>query len=380
MVCTLGTQRKKRRATTAPSPTRLVAQVASRFGKQMAVVQISQTTPQPNLQFSSTDELFLRAWYSNTFLASDGVTSVQSGNGQSGFYYNIECSINGDGNLVIPAFDVQATTASNPTALFTGQLFVNGAPDRVIFGTGSNGWPIPTIYGDVVTYDELARYAGTIFLVYPPLSFFTATEVIEEIRRLAGNFMYAAVGVNGIGQPSVAPDVASEPIFFGVNDPAVGNMHGDLSIGRVPRALYTDTVEDGQIQDDDTDGVSIQILTPFQAGDWEALGNNSYIDVSDDDGVANLFAGSDAQAQYAGVAAMCGGGDAEVFVQSTDYTNLYGNKAITKMGDGDGENNGTVVEVDDDARLIKLTNVPTSDPAVLGAIWSDSGVLKISAG
>jgi hypothetical protein len=345
----------------------------------MAVVTISQTTPNPPLQFSSTDELFLRAWYSSTFLAGDGVTPVEGGDGKSGFYYNIECSLNGDGNLVIPAFDVQATTASNPTALFTGQLYINGAPDKVIFGTGSNGWPIPTVYGDVVTYDDLARYAGTIFLVYPPLSFFTATEVIEEIRRLAGDFMYAAVGVNGISQPSVAPINPSVPIFFGQNDPAVGDLHGPLVDGFVPRATSDVQTVAGTIADDGTN-VQIQTLEYFQAGDFNDLQNGSYIDVNDTLGRADVFAGSDGGDEYAGVAALCGSGDAEVFLQTTGYSNVYGHKSLTRIGDGQQANNGTVVEVDDVLRLIKLTNVPTSDPAELGAIWSDGGTLKISAG
>lgn len=343
------------------------------------IVQISQTTPQPPLQFASTDELFLRAWYSNTFLAGDGVTPVEGGNGQSGFYYNIECSINDDGNLVIPAFDVQATTESNPTALFIGQLFVNGSPDRVIFGSGSNGWPVPAVYGDVVTYDDLSRYARTVFLVSPLNNVFTADETILEIRRIAGDFLYAAVGVNGIGQPSVAPVDASAPIFFGQNDPAVGDLHGPVEADNVPRGSGPDNLIPGTITDDG-ENVGVPTLQYFQAGDFDDNQNGSYIDVNDTLGRADLFAGSDAQAEYAGIAAACGGGDAEVFVQTTDYTNLYGHKAITRIGDGESGNNGTMVEVDDDAELIKVTNLPTVDPVVAGALWNSSGTVKVSAG
>lgn len=38
------------------------------------------------------------------------------------------------------------------------------------------------------------------------------------------------------------------------------------------------------------------------------------------------------------------------------------------------------IQVDGLNGLIKLIGVPTRDPHVVGAIWNDSGTLKISAG
>jgi hypothetical protein len=153
-------------------------------------------------------------------VAGDGVTPVVGGNGKTGFYDLIDCSVNGSGFLVIPAFDVQATTESNPTAGFFGQLYVDGAARTIIFGgQAQSGWAIPVTYGSVISYDELATYNRAKRLVFPPETYFTADQTIEEIRRLAGDLAYAGVGVLGRTQLSTAPDDPVHPIAVGDNDP-----------------------------------------------------------------------------------------------------------------------------------------------------------------
>jgi len=114
----------------------------------MATVTISETIPQPAIQWASGSTPVLRGWYSISFIAGDGTTPVEAGNGQTGtgFYYEIDCSINGSGYVVIPAFTIQTTTDGNsPLSLFTGQLFDNGAPREIIFGfqNAAQGWSIP---------------------------------------------------------------------------------------------------------------------------------------------------------------------------------------------------------------------------------------------
>ena len=346
----------------------------------MATVIITATTPQPPLQVQDGDTVEFRGWYTNSFVAADGVTPVEGGNGQSGFYYSYDCTINEAGNVVIPEIEVQPTTGSNPTAGFFGAIFVNGAFERMIFGVpqATAGWQIPTS-PTTTTFGALALYNAAVQLLYPPMTYATYEQVLLAIQEFAGNFLYAAVGINGIGQPSVAPDVASEPIFWGVNDPAVGDLHGTLTEGVVPRASAEKTLIDSQIADDGTD-VSIQTLNKFQAGDYQALQNGSYVSVDDTFGRANLFAGSDGANEYAGVSCACDTGVGKVYVQSTGITHLYGAEQVTTIGDGQGEGNSTQLIVDDPNQLIKLTNLPTSDPAVLNALWNDAGVVKISAG
>ena len=69
-----------------------------------------------------------------------------SGDGQGGFYYEFACTVNGDNELVIPEFEIHTTDDGMDiqSSLFTGQLFIDGVPDRVIFGQPQSvgGWII----------------------------------------------------------------------------------------------------------------------------------------------------------------------------------------------------------------------------------------------
>lgn len=346
------------------------------------MIQISQTILQPGLQVAETDEIRLRGWYTSSFVAGDGVTSVQGGNGQSGFYYDIECSLTDDNFVVIPAFDVQETTESNPTAGFFGQLYINGAPGQMVFGfpQATAGWQIPTVYGSVVSFDQLARYNAAVQLLYPPVTYLTANQTIAEIQRIAGQFDYAAVGVNGIGQPSVAPDDPAAPIFFGANDPAVGDVHGSLSTNTVPRASGSKTIADGLATDDGTDW-AVETVNYVQMGDFNANDGGTQFSINDTFGLFQLLAARSAGTQYAGVVANAASGDPTVEVQATGYSYLKNTaQGILALGDGANGNNGTRIIIDDVAELIKLMNLPTADPVVENALWNDSGTLKISAG
>ena len=345
-------------------------------------IQISQIVLNPQLQVTSSDDIRLRGWYTRSFVAGDGVTSVQGGNGQDGFYYDVVCSLNADGFVVIPAFDVQETTSSNPTAGFFGQLVINGAAAQMVFGfpQATAGWQIPTQYGSVVGFDQLARYNAAAQLLYAPNTYFTANETIAEIQRIAGRFDYAAVGVNGIGQPSVAPADPANPIFFGVNDPVVGNLHGSLTENTVPRTSDDDTLVDGLANDDGTDW-GVQTVNYAQLGDYNQIAGGTKLSINDSFHQVSLLAARTAGAQYAGVVATAAAGDPSVEVQATGYSYLKNTaQGIVALGDGANANGGTRVIIDDVAHLIKLTNLPTSDPAVAGALYNSSGTVKISAG
>lgn len=326
-----------------------------------------QLNPQTTL---SATGLQMRLWYLQTFIDVNGETVlVNTSSGKIGPYIPFDCTIT-SGIVSVLAENIFTTidaNVQNPQSIqCCARLFSNGSPKDWVW----NQWVIPSeaeYPGGVITKEQLTIYnEGSNTLANPPSTYLTTAQTIAYFATLDGGGADASALVKGITKLSVAPISATNPIALGQNDPAVGNLHGELSLGRVPRALLTDSLEDGQILDDDTTGVSIQILTPFQAGDWEAEGNNSYIDVSDEDGTANLFAGSDAQAEYAGIAAVCDG-DAEVFVQSTGFTNLYGHKAITKVGDGIGDGNSTQIVIDDDAQTavlngataISITNGPS---------------------
>lgn len=346
------------------------------------MIQISQTVLQPALQIPTGASIHLHGWYTNSFVAGDGVTSVQGGNGQTGFFYDIECSINDDGFVVIPAFDVQETTLSNPSAGFFGQLFIDGSSGQMVFGypQATAGWQIPTIYGPVISFDQLARYNAAVQLLWPPPSFFTANQTIAEIQRIAGQFDYAAVGINGIGQPSVAPDDPAAPIFFGVNDPAVGDVHSTLTENTVPRASGEKTLVDGLATDDGTDW-GVQTVNYVQMGDYGEVDGGTRLAINDAFHLFQLLAARSAGAQYAGIVANAASGDPMVAIQATGYSYLKNtSQGVLALGDAAEDNNGTLVTIDDVQQLILLTNIPTADPHVANALWSSSGTLKISAG
>jgi len=283
----------------------------------MSLVTITQTTPQPPLQIQEGDVVTFRAWYTNSFVASDGLTPVEGGDGQSGFYYEETCTINDDGFPVIPALEVQPTTESNPTAGFFGALFVNGAFNRMVFGNtnASAGWQIPTS-PTTTTFGLLALYNAAVQLLYPPLTFPTFEQVRELISMLAGNQQFAAVGIAGITELDTAPDDPNRPIAVGVNSGVFGNLNGTLTLFAVPRASSDRSLTDGLATDDGTDW-GVQTLNYVQLGDYQDNQNSSFISVNDNFGQANIFSGSDAGAQYAGLNAACGAGSAQIYIQST---------------------------------------------------------------
>jgi len=188
----------------------------------MSLVTRSSYTTNPTAQLSADDVLEVRSFYTRSFIAADGVTPVvgNDSNGQSGPYYSLTPTLV-NGNLVVPALDIQPTTESNPTGNYIEQLWVNEAYSQTLMPNNNvgTGWQIPTVYGSVIAFDEIATYNRAKQLTYPPQTYFTADETVAEIRRLAGDFMYAAVGVNGIGSTSVAPTDPSLPILVEDNDP-----------------------------------------------------------------------------------------------------------------------------------------------------------------
>jgi hypothetical protein len=186
---------------------------------------ISTYTTTPPQQVDSSSVLEIRGWYSADFISVDLVTPVfgNSTNGEQGPYYSTTPSLNSDGEIVVPAHDVQITVGANPTANYFEGLWIDGAFVMYLMPNtqGATGWQIPSVYGDPIAYDEIATYNRARRLVYAPDSYFTADQTIQEIERLVGDFAYAAVNVNGITSMDFAPADASLPISVGSNSPRV---------------------------------------------------------------------------------------------------------------------------------------------------------------
>lgn len=350
----------------------------------MSLITISETTPNPPINLATGSVATLRGFYSQRFLDSDGVTPVLSGNGQSGFYYEWTCAVNGDDELVIPEMQVRSTDngIDIQTSLFTGQLYIDGAPSVVIFGhPNGGGWVIPATLGSPITWNQLDIFNQGRALANAPATYLSTADMQTLFQSL---LVAAAVGVLGfvsLSWESADPDL---PIALEANDPRVGDLKGTLTANVVPVATGPKALSDSLIEYNGTD-VSIPTLNYFQAGDLNDDNNGSYLDVNDSLGRANLFAGGGSvgspASQYAGVAAECDETSATVYLQSTDRSHVVGlSTGVTKLGDALADNNGTMIEIDDAAELIKLTNLPTANPSVAGALWNDGGTIKISAG
>ncbi len=199
------------------------------------IVTVSQYTAEPPVQIDPASTFEVRGFYPRDFIGGDSVTPIYGNttSGEQGPYYDVDCSLNGSGNLIVPAHDIQATTLSNPTANYFEGLWVDGAFTQMLMPNNNvtSGWQIPTIYGAIIAIDEIALYNRAKRLLFPPDTYPTFDEVILLIQRLAGNFDYAAVGVNGITSMSFAPVVASLPIALSANDPKVGSWFNIAAYG-----------------------------------------------------------------------------------------------------------------------------------------------------
>lgn len=239
-----------------------------------SIVEIEQYTPNPPIQVSTDSLLEVRGFYTHSFIGGDGVTPVagNASQGEQGPYYSTTPTLDGSGNLVVPAHSVQVTTLSSPTGNYFEGLWVDGAFVQWLMPNNqvSSGWQIPALFGTPVAFDEIATSNAAKTLLNAPDQYATLAEVVQLIERLAGDFMYAAVGVNGISSASYAPALASLPIFVSDNDPRAvdASSYASLaaavaSIGSTPTRMI---VSSAQAVTDDLTVPSTLKLLPVGAG------------------------------------------------------------------------------------------------------------------
>lgn len=285
----------------------------------------------------------LKVWFAQDFVTAES-QHVLGGVVRSGsIYLDVALDLDPDTHiLTIPAFALPTTDDSSVRNVrATGVLFdASGAFVRNLF----TNFIIPSELAPTTTFAALNAWNAAPTL--PP----QASGITREQALVL-----------------IAEGLQAEPI------------NGTFSTNTVPRASGPKTLVDGQVVDN---GVSwsLQTLGDVQIGDHQVVQNGSHISVNDSFGRANLFAGANAANEYAGVSCACDSGKGKVFVQSTNYTNLYGSEGVTVIGDGQDENNSTKIVVDDPNEMIKVFNLPTSDPGVARALWNSNGTLKISAG
>lgn len=175
----------------------------------------------------------LRIWYSRSFIDSDG-TAV---NGGPGFYKSITCTIS-SGVVTVPStVDALFTTldAEDPhpqTIAVRARFYIRNntqAADWVFSGNGTSdsGW---VIYNPdpltSVTYEQLALYNQSFYIVNPNQDFWTSQQVIEYVNTQFGQNANASDVIKGITKLSVAPTLSTNPIAVGKNDYATTSNNG----------------------------------------------------------------------------------------------------------------------------------------------------------
>lgn len=324
----------------------------------MSELTISSFNPQISWPFPGATAT-LRYQYSADFVDSDNQPVLR------GLYKDVACTV-AAGVLSVPSHTVITTNDAvvNPLATLSAQL---------ISARGNKVWlfqqfSIPESLAPTTTIGDLEIYNQGSSLVLPPDAYLTRDEVIALIATRLPNVILASDVLLGLVRMSWPPDEPLEPIAWSMSDPRVGNVRGTLTAASVPVADGTQELIDSPITYDGID-TSIQTVNAFQFGDWQFLGHGSYGNVNDSLGRADLYAGGGTEeepaSQYAGVAGECDETSGTVYIQSTDHDHLVGSSdGVTSLGNG-------LMTIDAVTDLIKLTDVPTSDPEEAGAIWRD---------
>lgn len=324
-----------------------------------------------------SDPVALRVWYTGCrgqqFIDVDG-GAVACGSADN-LYIDIPCTLAGT-TITIPATELPTTDDSQTSSvLATAQFFVAGAPRDFLF----EGWVITSTLGASLTFDRLWTFNLQVTPAYTlNPSYLTSPQVAALIAFAVGLLAKASTSPTyGLVALSTTPDDSSDPIALGINDPIIAA----LPSGAVPRSDGTQVPVPSQITDDGTD-VGIQTINKVQLGDYGDFQNGSYIDVDDTAGRADLFAEADGGNEYAGVAARAEVGTAEVFLQTTGYTHVYGTHELTALGDALFEHNGTQVRIDDDAQMVmqRAKNAVPNDAQLATeqiCFYLDEGVDKL---
>lgn len=270
--------------------------------------------------------------------------------------------------LTISSFNVLNFHRSGTTArlkIWFGQDFVTAEDQLVMGGVVRSG----SIYLDVAcTVDS-----GTHILTIPAFSLPTTDDSsVRNVRATGVLFDASGAFVRNLFTGWIIPSqLAPNTDFSGLNA-------YNAASPQPPDPTYPST--DQFLPLIRATASHLNSLETIEFGDLSDEQNGSYISINDTTGRANFFAGGEGGAQYAGFAAVCGVGQAELYLQATDYNYFSFKNGIAKIGDGEQENNGTYIKIDDVAQLISLFNLPTSDPVVAGALWRDGEAVKISLG
>lgn len=226
----------------------------------MSQIQISSFQPAPTFQYPGTTAT-LRLWYSRTFLDSQN-NEVLGGDGLTGFYYEILCTVAG-GVLTVPTFTITSTLdANDPTVTISAQVFdENSTPREFLF----SGWAIPST--TPTTFGALWLLNKAKTLAFAPDAYLTRTDVIALVNTAAGTLNDASDVIKGRTKLSVAPVSASSPIAVGDNDPRIQNLNSAGDIQPVGDGMKIGTATDQALAFWGTSPIVQPNLNPTTSGD-----------------------------------------------------------------------------------------------------------------
>jgi hypothetical protein len=269
----------------------------------MANLDIDSWQPFPDVNGYSTSGTALRVWYNRSFIDSEG-TSVQGGNGTTGFYLSVSCTIT-SGVLLIPSFQIKTTLdAEDPSPQSIqcfARLYSNNTPKAWIFSGDSapTGWVIPNPTPlTSMTNEQLALYNQATVLANPPQTFWTAAETQQYFDTLVPSPDASSV-TKGISYLDYDPDTPAPPRAVGSNSPVVGRNSDDYAslsaavtaIGSTPTTLtVTNALPSGAAT-----SVPSTLRLRFVSGGSIVLGSGHTVTIVSDGKdwpIAQIFSGS----------------------------------------------------------------------------------------
>lgn len=163
----------------------------------------------------------LRIYADQTFTDADGTPVIGGAVGTDRFYQELDCTVDPDGTVQFPTFDIQSTEDGEPSdstysfAVFTddGEHLVTVYQDFRIAGDH----PSPTTLGDIAEYNA-AEPACLDNLYY------TAAQVDAIIAGLSSTAVKMTEVIYGVGKLSYAAASISAPIVMSHNDPYMRQM------------------------------------------------------------------------------------------------------------------------------------------------------------
>lgn len=253
----------------------LVLLVCAPLVAQATDIMVSSFTVANSHGYTGT--VRLRVFYTGClngqpFLTSDSQAIMCGSVGAAtGFYKEINLTVNGSGTITIPAFVLPSTDdASPPTVRATAIFFVAGARRDNLF----TNWVITNTLGASVTYPQLAAYQPNALPSPPPATYLTAAQIAALIQTSVGTSNDASSAVKGHTKLSIDPTVSTNPIAVGTNETDWANLQSGIISKTGVLSFRADTDSSG------TDGIVFQTrgadkLTLDNAGTVLKLGDSS---------------------------------------------------------------------------------------------------------